>query len=166
MQIKVLSVDKPQTVQKGNKSYQTMDVSFRNLESGKIMGKTLVSFSYPEVWKFFKEVELNSEVTVDNKKIGDYWQWVGVTSGVTAPEESKVESNMKPATKYASNYETPEDREWKQIRIGRQAVVNSAIAMLKGKDALSMESVLDAAAEIEKWVNRREVSVPLNQEIE
>lgn len=177
MKIKVLSVDKPQSIQKGKSQWEQMDVSYKNLETGKISGKTLISFKYPEVWKFFKEVDSGTEVNVHIEKIGEFWHWTGTGDEVAQdkqadwPSKSVASPSAAPTSKYVNrDYETAEERAWRQILIVRQSSVSNAIASLRTEKAAppSLDAILAAAAEIENWVNRNkavQALVDLNDDI-
>ena len=160
MRIKVLAVSPAQEVNKGKNTYSTMDVSFKNVDTGKIAGKTLISFKYPDLWNFFKTIVPETTVDVVVEKQGEFWNWV---TAAIAPE---VEGNpltgalaggqgfTTPAwTKPVSNYETREERSWRQVMIVRQSSVGYAVNLLKTeKNIPSLEEVLDVAKRIEQYV--------------
>lgn len=165
MQIKVVAVDQPQSVTKGTRSWHTMDVSYKNLETNKIQGKTLVSFAYPKVWDYFKSVDMGTQVEVTTTKVGDFWQWTDFSpmSAEAPPEKETPRGDPAPTsrsaapTPYKNTYETPEERAWKQVLIVRQSSASTAVTALttNAKVAPNVEDVLVFAAQLEQWVNRK-----------
>lgn len=162
MLIKVLAVEEPQKIQKGKSNWLEASVSYKDLELGKVSGKKLVSFKYPDVWKFFQSVNVGAEVNVTLEKIDEYWQWTSVNGeNLDNPKQEAASNNpqaqrfITPVQTYKPTYETPEERAWKQILIVRQSSVTAAIAILQSaKNVLAVENVLATASQIEAWVNR------------
>lgn len=159
MLIKVLNISPVETITKSDgKSYSKYDVSYKDLDSGKITGKTLVSFNNPEVFAFFRKTKPEDTIEVESVKKDKYWEWVKATVG-TAKE---VNTNAEPTTKaYSpavsrSTYETPEERKIKQRLIVRQATLNAAIEYLKLLDSKveMLDDVTEVAEQLENWVYR------------
>ncbi len=127
--IEVLSVSK-------NKfpKYEQLEVAYKNLADGKVNGKKLMSFVYPEVFKALDgaqagvkfDIVLEKEASKSDGK--EYWQWTQASvnvAGAAAAVLAKV--NVSPK----SNYETSDERATRQRLIVRQSSLSSAIALLK-----------------------------------
>ena len=142
--IEVLSVSK-------NKfpKYEQLEVAYKNLADGKVNGKKLMSFVYPEVFKALDgsqagvkfDIVLEKEVS---KKDGmEYWQWVKASvSNATSPQKDSA-STSKANVAPKSNYETSEERAARQRLIVRQSSLSNAVDLL-GVGA-TVESVLQVA---------------------
>ena len=71
MQIEVLGVS---TENKGK--YRQAKIDFKNLESGRVDGKTLMSFSYKDVFKTLTEAKQGDQFDVKPvKNDKGYWDW-------------------------------------------------------------------------------------------
>ena len=84
-------------------SYIQLDVAYKRVDNGKVEGKKIMSFTHKEVFAALKDANNGSRFTVTSEKVGEYWQWTGVTKGgsVTTP------TTATPATPTPkSTYET------------------------------------------------------------
>lgn len=148
--ISVLAVE--QTTKQGPKaSYQQLEVSFKNLTSGKVESKKLMSFGNGNAFASLANAKAGDIFTVEsqkNEKTG-YWDWVSVTQAAPGAAVEQVANPTKPGFTPApkSNYETPEERAKKQIYIVRQSSLSAAIATLTpgAKAPLEAEKVLELA---------------------
>lgn len=147
MQIQVLSVN---VSTPAGKKYQQAEVSYKNLQSGKIEGKKLVSFKYPEVFDAISEAE-GKTLDVKSEKVDGFWTWTSIGTGNTTPATTQQSSKANTSPK--STYETPEERAQKQVYIVRQSSITNAIAYLSaGKKAFTENDILDVAKKFEAFV--------------
>ena len=143
-------------------SYTMLDVAFKRLDTGKIEGKKIMSFTIKEVFNALSKATQGNQFTVTTKKNEEttYWDWVAVAplgSGSSAPE-------AKPATagfsSPKSNYETAEERAARQILIVRQSSLSNSIELLKNeKKPPTVEDVLRTADIFSNWVFQKNVNL-------
>jgi hypothetical protein len=130
MLIEIIDVPAPVAVKK----YQTIDVAYKS--NGKVAGKKLMSFTYPQVFKDIQSFKRGDLVEVTSVKEGEYWQWTEVkkadANSQAAPAEANVGGASAPRNFGAakSTYETPEERAVKQRLIVRQSSLSNAIEVL------------------------------------
>lgn len=134
MKINVISVDNQTKTAKNGKSYQTLEVVFKNLSFGnKVESKQLMSFgATKDAFDFLRSVSGgNFEVTVVKNDRG-YNDWTAVQPITDA--EASVQDAPSNATKHSSparsNFETPEERAARQVLIVRQSCLSNAVAIL------------------------------------
>ena len=165
MRIEVVNIVPPKTeAGPSGKSYQTLEVAYKDGQ-GKVSGKKLVDFNFPEVFSTLAKAQRGDVFEVKPVKNGKFWNWEGIAkSDGSTPEPTKSYAAGASAPTgtggrvVGSNYPTQSERDWQQTRIGRQACLNSAIAMLTtSKKEISLKEVTSAAEALEKWVNRVEV---------
>jgi hypothetical protein len=146
--------------------YSQVEVIYKD-EGGKVGTKKLMSFSFPDVFNTLKAGARGVSYAVELvKNDKGYWDWTKVQPAdepngntVTEPAKKAVGGRVT-----GSNYETPEEREWRQTRIGRQACLNSAIALLKtDKIVPPKDDVIGLATELETWVNRKTFTQKLEE---
>lgn len=127
--------------------YKAMSVAFKDLSSGKVDAKKLVSFSADKgVWETLAKAAKGDTFSVDTEKDEKgYWQWVGIHRQDGAPKATVVPT--KPT------YETPDERAQKQVYIVRQSSVASAVELLKdhGKQP-NPDEVIKVARQFEAYV--------------
>lgn len=159
MQIEILSV----TINNKGR-YNEAEVAFKNLQSGKVEGKKIVSFVNPDVWKTIADAKPGNSFNVTTEKDAkNYWQWTAITA--QAPDQAAsqdIPTKTSYATPVKNTYETPEERAYKQTSIVRQSSLSNAINVLSvnpGKDKLTVEDILALAAIFESWVIRTDTSV-------
>lgn len=149
--IKVLSISEPSFTKTPKGGYNQIEVAFK--KDGKVEGKKLIDFKYPEVYKFFKGLKGGENVNVTSIKGEDdkFWNWSAATvetgEAVNAPAEqegvaSEPAVDNRAATKSSgtasgrgkvtgSNYETSAERARRQVYIVRQSSISAAIDLLK-----------------------------------
>lgn len=160
MKIQILSNQQTQAMTKGGKPYNFLELSFKNLNTGKVEGKKLMPFG--ETKAAFESLstagpqEFFEITTVKNTSTG-YWDWteaVRTEAGTTSPQQFPAKVAGGTTTSPKSTYETPEERAAKQVYIVRQSSISSAIAMLTpgSKSALDVDAVLAVAAQLEDFV--------------
>lgn len=150
MKIKIISVE-IETLEKYNK----LEVTYKNLESGKTESRKLVSFKYPTVYNAVAQATPGSQLNIQAIKGEKFWEWTDILDPDAAPPEtvSKLETTTKVNTAPKSTYETPEERAKKQIYIVRQSSISSAIDLLKTeKKQPNVTEVLEVAAQFENYV--------------
>ena len=163
MVITIINVSEPTQVA-GKTPYYTNTVSYEN-EFGKLEQKKLVSFTFPGVWNLLKGKQRGDKVEITRvKNDKGFWDWTAaheVGDAPAAPETAGARPPIAGAppesyTKPKSNYETTEERAWRQILIVRQSSVSAAVAALKDvKVAPQPEQVIAFAERLEQWVNRK-----------
>lgn len=160
--INVASTTKPTS--KGG-SYVQLDVAYRRLDTGKVEGKKIMSFTNKDVFDALNGLPGGTQVTVTsekNEKSG-YWDWTAVTVGGVAQD--------KPATPKAgggnptpkSTYETAEERAARQVLIVRQSSLSAAIATLKvDKSPADPSEVMKIADVYSNWVFQKDCACPVD----
>lgn len=151
-----------ETVPTAKGSYKKLEVVHKNLETGKVDSKKIMSFALKETFDVLensKADEYYDIVSEKNEKTG-YWDWTSavLSTGAAAPSDapaSGVGSASVPKTNYAKNtYETPEERAQKQVYITRSWSVTTAISMLSigAKKALEYDEVTELAKKLDCYV--------------
>lgn len=161
MQITIIGVS-IEDVKTAKGGYQKADVAYKD-EQGKTQGKKVMSFVNQKVFDVLKQAKSGDVFDVQSEKdANNYWQWVGITSGNSAPTSStpaamkSVTGNPSPK----STYETPEERAKKQVYIVRQSSISAAIEFSKNVKALkSVEEVLATAKLFEEHVFEEQKTV-------
>ena len=131
--------------------YKMMEVVYKSAD-GKAATKKLMSFTFPDVFKFFTSVKAGDAVnvtTVKNDK--GFWDWTA------ASNSSGEESVSKPAAGNAtprSTYETADERAARQVLIVRQSTLSNALEYYKlaGKKAPSIQEIMEVANTFENHV--------------
>lgn len=118
MQIKVAQV-----VVENKGKYKVANVIFNDLNKGTESKKSVVSFGDSEaVFMALASAKEGNCFDVKAKQDGKYWNWVEIT---------KIEEPTSPMKSFAapnkSNYETPEERAFRQVLIVNQSSVSNAI---------------------------------------
>lgn len=171
IRIQVIGVN-DETVTKGSKSYNKLTVTYKNLnvkagESPKVEVKSVMSFTYPDVYKALKGAVTNDLFSVTSEKVGEYWNWTEIfRDDGTAP--AAVETPKSPTivgvggviqgktNTYEVNNQIQQERlafdREKQPLIIRQSCLSTAVDFLKGTKATKAD-VFALATELEQWVN-------------
>jgi hypothetical protein len=142
--------------------YNQLEVTYKNLEAGKVESKKLMSFVQPDQpYKALADAKAGNVFTVtmekeESSKDGkSYWVWKQAEQA--APGAASKMSTAPTTTGYTapkSNYETPEERAKKQVYIVRQSSLSNAIALLSvgAKLPPSTELVLQEAQKFTDFV--------------
>ena len=162
--INVQSVTKPTS--KG--SYTMLDNAFKRLDTGKIEGKKIMSFTNKEVFAALSKATNGQQFTITTEKNTEtgYWDWTAASAGGGA--EAQAHAKGASAAGFSSpksNYETPEERAARQVLIVRQSSLSSAIELLSNeKKPPTVEEVLRTADIFTNWVFQKGVSLeqPVN----
>lgn len=164
--LKAVDITKPNA----SKTYQQMVVTHNDLGSGKLEGKKIFDFSTPkDVWETLKNAAPLSFFEVDRQKDakeGKYWEWKAIraidgaavaTPASTASAQTVTSPTAAPASTPArvGNWETPEERNAKQVYIVRQSSITAAISYLNNfndPSVVAVSDVLKVAAQFEAFV--------------
>lgn len=165
MQITILSLNKETKIGPSGKPYTVLDIAFKNNTfQGKVEGKKLMEFGANKgAYDVLKNVQSGTyEITVvkNDKGFNDWTNAVlsgSPVSGVPEQTYQPKAANVSGAVASSANrstYETPEERQRKQVSITRLATLNTAVATLTvgSKNALRKEDVLALAREYENYV--------------
>ena len=153
-----------------NGTYTQLDVAYKRLDTGKIEGKKIMSFTNKDVFSTLSKATTGNIFDVTTEKVGEYWQWIEVSAasgGSAASDAPQAKSFSSPAPK--STYETAEERAKRQILIVRQSSLAQAVDILSvnpGKDKLQLEEVLHLADKLVDWVFNNETSKPISMKLE
>lgn len=127
-----------ETVTKGKNSWGKAVVTYDGDKGEK--KQNVVSFKNPEVYKVIEALKSGDVVDVKLVKDGDFWQWAEVTKlgggASKAPTAGRVTG---------SNYETPEERKFRQLLIVRQSSIASAIARAAQQENPAGVDILELA---------------------
>lgn len=162
MKIQILSNQQTQKVSAKGKPYNVLELSFKNLGTGKIEGKNLMPFGETQ-GTFNTLATANSgdvyEITVVKNAASGYWDWTAAErSTADAPAATApgvpVRASGSATASPKSTYETPEERAAKQVYIVRQSSISSAVSILAhgSKSALDVDQVLATASRLEDYV--------------
>lgn len=141
MRIKLLEVG---AVYKENK-YYILPIKYD--EGGKEKDKKI--FSFDEVpYKALKGANVGQMFDVKLEKKDGFWKWTEIT------EAAAGAAPVAGTATRSSSYETPEERARRQVLIVRQNALTNAVSSLQGTEGVSVQAVLDLAADFEAWVTR------------
>ena len=149
MKIQVLKVEVEETAK-----YKMANVTFKNLDFGKVESRKIPSFKNPDVFKSLAAAVDGDTFDVETVKDGQYWQWTKVTK----TDGTQTTSGSTPAasggTAYKSTYETPEERAKKQVYIIRQSCLATAERLLSvgAKNPPKVSEVIQTAKELGEYV--------------
>lgn len=152
MKIKVSSVS-TEHIKKGKANYTAATVSYSY--NGEPRTQKIMSFANPGVFKTVSEWEGNppsGEVDVTlTKNAQGYSEWAAVSvDGAAAPSGSPAGNSTNKVV--GSNYETKEERAYRQVLIVRQSCLAQAVESLG--DTPVVDDILERAAQFEEWVFR------------
>lgn len=112
MQLKIEIINVQSTTKPTAKgSYVMLDVAFKRLDTGKIEGKKIMSFTNKEVYDTLAKATNGQQFTMTiekNNKTG-FWDWTGISGG---GGEAAAPASRPAAAGFCcskSNYETPEN---------------------------------------------------------
>lgn len=166
MEIQILSISKEKKQTKAGKDYDGLEVAYKNLRDGAVVGKKLTPFfdSGP-IYKALEHAQPGEVYTITQEKRlnesdkKEYWTWLAATKSngvvsqptLTATNPQPVQTTQGITTAVKSNYETSEERAKKQVFIIRQSSISNAIDTLSvGSKHVSPDQVIDVA---EKYYN-------------
>ena len=144
-------------------SYIMLDVAFKRLDTGKIEGKKIMSFTNKAVFDTMSKATQGQQLAVTTEKNAEsgYWDWTAVNSADASASPSSAAAPAK-AGGFASpksNYETTEERAARQVLIVRQSCLSNAVAVLKNdKKQADSKEVIDLAEYFSRWVFQKDVA--------
>jgi hypothetical protein len=144
-----------ETVQKGKNRYQIAHVV--NEFNGRAGTQKIMSFANPEVFKKVQTLKPGDEVIVEiTKNDAGYNQWAKIElAGEAEVADKPADGGLKgKSPAYTSQYETREERQFRQLSIVRQSSLSNAIAILTpgAKTPLLVADVLKTAQELVDFV--------------
>lgn len=171
--IEILTVSQPTYTKTAKGGYNQIEVAFK--KDGKVDGKKLIDFKYPEVYNAARALKQGDKaVVVSEKGENDkYWNWTSLSTQAGSPTEQPAEQESVPAEASGSestatgsrgsatgrgrvtgsNYETPQERAKRQVYIVRQSSITAAIEFLKDNGGTeSVEKVIETARQFETYV--------------
>ena len=156
MRIEIVTVDGPRQEQVGNNTFERLEVAYKD-STGKVQGKKLVNFKNQAVFEALSSAKRGDFFEVKAEKDGKYWNWTAISPAVAGPVVAVAGggggAGGHGGRVMGSNYPSAEERSWTQTRIGRQACLNTAVA-IAASDGVTSENVLSIAEQLELWVNR------------
>lgn len=147
MKITIINVSKPEAVKK----YFTMEVNYKD-ENGRVAGKKLMSFTFPQVFNTAKTLQSGDVVEVTTvKNDNGYWDWTEMRKVGEGEAPSKTQTFTQGAN---DRYETKEERNQRQVMIIRQSSLSNAINTLSvgAKIPPKTEDIIDLAKQFESYV--------------
>lgn len=151
-------------------SYIQLDVAFKRLDTGKVEGKRVMSFTNKEVYDTLSKATNGQQLAITTKKNekSGYWDWTQVDplgAGSTAAAPSKA-AGATSFTSPKSTYETAEERAARQVLIVRQSSLSAAVSVLKNeKKPPEISEILDVATIFASWVFQKDVEFPADDGI-
>lgn len=128
--ISPISIDVTSETAKNGKKYQKMVIAYKK-STGGVDAKTITSYGNKEVWQTLENHDPKDPkwYTIESEKNdGGYWEWVGISRQDTPPKEEQATNFVQVGKSYSKpTYETPEERERKQILIVRQNALTNAV---------------------------------------
>lgn len=155
MNITILSVNQTTGYDKNNKTYQILDVAFKNNTFGKVEGKKITSYN-KAAFDILAVANANEsfDVVVEKNK-GGFNEWTALTKLSAEAQATKAVTGSTATKSY--QYETAEDRAIKQRSIIRQSSLGHAVATLSvGSKGVDPEKVIEVAKQYETYVNSSE----------
>ena len=145
-----IQVIKTELVKKGKA--EAVEVSYKNLENGKVASKNVMSFH--GAFDVMKDAKEGQEYNVKAEKDkNDYWIWGSASEGVVGtPKATGLRAVSQSAPR--STYETPEERARKQIYIVRQSSLATAVELfsVQGNTEANAQEVIEVADQFAKYV--------------
>ena len=145
--------------------YNQLEVTYKNLEIGKVESKKLMSFIQPDQpYKALADSKagdvflITAEKEESPKDGKSYWVWKQADQAAPGTAAKMSEAKASPTsvgyTAPKSNYETPEERAKKQVYIVRQSSISNAIALLSvgAKTPPSTDLILQEAQKFTDFV--------------
>lgn len=159
--ISIIAVEKATATSKAGKPYQLVELSYKNLQSGKVEGSKINQYS--NIYSIASQAQVGEAYSVTKEKVGEFWNWTGLskTDAAAATAAAPASTGNVAATSAAvrSNYETPEERAKKQVYIVKQSSLAQATALAVGGNTTvysgkkpSLEDILAVAQVMSDFV--------------
>lgn len=139
-------------------SYKMLELTFKNLDSGKVDSKKIMDFASKDSFEVLKDSEQGEFYTVTsekNEKTG-YWDWTAAEKGSGAKQsEAPATGGATGKASYTapkSTYETPEERAQKQIYISRSHAITTATTIAVAQKNYDLDEIIAKAKKIESYV--------------
>ncbi len=151
----IVAVDAKSAVSKAGKSYQLVDIAYKNNTfQGKIESQKINQYS--PIFKQAAAMQAGQTYDIEKEKdASGYYQWNTITQGVPGSVVSQPQVSTNPvANKVSTNYETKEERARKQVLIVKQSSLAQAIAAcsIGAKTPPSRQTILEEAQAYTDWV--------------
>lgn len=158
-QIEVINVQAT-TKPTAKSSYVMLDVAFKRLDTGKIEGKKIMSFTFKDVYSALAGATNGSQFTITTEKNEKttYWDWTMATplTGGTTASATPAATPSAGFTSPKSTYETADERAIKQVLIVRQSSLSNAItALADAKKPPTIDDILRTADIFSNWVYQK-----------
>jgi hypothetical protein len=144
--------------------YNKINVTYKD-PNGKIVSRGIFDFAKPAIFKAFKDANANDLFDVEEiKNDKGYWEFVTVTKSMGPAVEHTSEPTVSTGVSIPkatggvvaprSNYETPEERAFRQRLIVRQSSIGHALEFLplSGEKKSTKEEVIKLARYFESFV--------------
>lgn len=156
LNISVIQVEQT-TVPTAKSSYQKLEVTYKNLDSGKVESKKIMSFAHAIAFKALAAAKNGDVFSVESEKNKDgYWDWLQVVQAAPGAIGAIAQANTQSAKVFVptkSTYETPEERAKKQVYIVKQSSLTAALKFAElNKEKPTTEGLLTLAQEFTDWV--------------
>lgn len=159
MQISVINVTN-QTVPTSKGSYQALEVTYKEVASGKTGTRKIMSFVKESKNAFDNLADAKFGDVFDVKMVKDaqdkYWVWTDAQKGTANAGTESVAKGTSPAatTVGKGNWETAEERAARQVYIIRQSSLSTAAAVLGvgTKSTPEANAVIEMAKQFEDYV--------------
>lgn len=161
MQISIINVTN-QTVPTNKGSYQALEVTFKEVASGKTGTRKIMSFVKESKAAFDTLADAKYGDVYDVKMVKDaqdkYWVWTDAQKGTAGNAQGGTVQNdngTKTATTVGKgNWETAEERAARQVYIIRQSSLSTAAAVLGvgTKSTPEANAVIEMAKQFEDYV--------------
>lgn len=138
--IRIIDVEEIEAVNKANKSYKVLEISYKNLSfQDKVEQKKHNQYGDKVVYATLKTAHKGDVFTILREKDdAGYWQWTGIEEGENTPMKAapaaaagNKTTTPTPTAAPKSNFETPEERAKKQVYIIKQSCIGYAIDTIK-----------------------------------
>lgn len=172
MQIEILNTNVV-----ANAKFNSVEVAYKNLATGKVEGKKIVSFTFPDVYNTLAGATSGQVYNVTSEKIPDktgkeYWNWTVATLS-TADRAEKVNDvgSISNTQTYSSapknNSETPGERAAKQVYIVKQSSLTAALKFTElNKEKPTLDNILRLAQSFTDWVFNTEPNSVISESVE
>lgn len=137
----------------GPRKYKVADVVYS--WNGNNRKQRIMSFANPDVFKTVTSLSIPASVAVETtKNAKGYEEWAKVVLSSDS-SVSPVKTTGAPTKVVGSNYETPEERKFRQLLIVRQSSIANAIEFLKfdaDRGDISVNLTLEVAQQFVDFV--------------
>lgn len=149
--ISIIAVEKNSATSKAGKPYQLIELSYKNLQSGKVEGTKINQYS--NIYAIASGAQQGEQYIVTKEKVGEFWNWTSLVKSDKFVEVKQDADVKQTSATVRSNYETAEERAAKQVYIVKQSSLSNAVATLSvGSKSLDPEKVIEVAQRFTDWV--------------